>query len=258
MSSWRLSRSVAKLVGELRGQRPGIVLHTYREPIDPGSDHTAWLQDNRGVGVVRAVDIMTRDGDKLAANLAAKLGKHPAMTAGAYVIWKQRIISADRLGEGWRPMPDRGSDTQNHFDHVHVSVARAQGAYDFAGKWGALFVGTGTGAAPVPSGAPTTLDTTPTGTASGTPYAAALTPVVPIGLGVPGVDDIGAGIERGLLFGGALLLGAVLVALGAARVTRPVRDEVTETGKDIGGKLAAVAPQTRAVSAAGAATKGTR
>ena len=36
-----------------------------------------------------------------------------------YVIWRQRINSAD--GRGWRGMEDRGSITQNHFDHVHVS-----------------------------------------------------------------------------------------------------------------------------------------
>jgi hypothetical protein len=34
-----------------------------------------------------------------------------------YVIYRQRI----NLGEGWRGMEDRGSITQNHFDHVHVS-----------------------------------------------------------------------------------------------------------------------------------------
>ena len=36
-----------------------------------------------------------------------------------YVIWQQRINSLD--GRGWRGMADRGSITQNHYDHVHVS-----------------------------------------------------------------------------------------------------------------------------------------
>ncbi len=36
-----------------------------------------------------------------------------------YVIWRQRINSAD--GRGWRGMSNRGSNTENHFDHVHVS-----------------------------------------------------------------------------------------------------------------------------------------
>lgn len=34
-----------------------------------------------------------------------------------YVIYRQRINS----GTGWRMMEDRGSITQNHYDHVHVS-----------------------------------------------------------------------------------------------------------------------------------------
>lgn len=34
-----------------------------------------------------------------------------------YVIWRQRYND----GSGWDPMEDRGSITQNHYDHVHVS-----------------------------------------------------------------------------------------------------------------------------------------
>jgi uncharacterized protein YraI len=36
-----------------------------------------------------------------------------------YVIWKQRINYND--GRGWLWMEDRGSITQNHYDHVHTS-----------------------------------------------------------------------------------------------------------------------------------------
>jgi hypothetical protein len=35
-----------------------------------------------------------------------------------YVIFRQRI---NQDGRGWRSMEDRGSITQNHYDHVHVS-----------------------------------------------------------------------------------------------------------------------------------------
>lgn len=38
-----------------------------------------------------------------------------------YVIWDQKIWNADRDDEGWRPMEDRGSDTENHLDHPHLS-----------------------------------------------------------------------------------------------------------------------------------------
>lgn len=34
-----------------------------------------------------------------------------------YIIWEQRI----NHGDGWEMMEDRGGDTANHFDHVHIS-----------------------------------------------------------------------------------------------------------------------------------------
>ncbi len=37
-----------------------------------------------------------------------------------YVIYRQRIYNPEVAGY-WRDMADRGSPTQNHFDHVHVS-----------------------------------------------------------------------------------------------------------------------------------------
>lgn len=44
-----------------------------------------------------------------------------------YVIWNQHIWSVERAAEGWRSMPDRGSDTENHKDHVHVSFNSTPG-----------------------------------------------------------------------------------------------------------------------------------
>lgn len=74
----------------------------------------------------RAVDLMvskygtytsagSTKGDALAAFATANRKKFGIM----YVIWKQKINSFD--GRGWRQMENRGSITQNHFDHVHVS-----------------------------------------------------------------------------------------------------------------------------------------
>lgn len=40
----------------------------------------------------------------------------------SYVIYSQKIWSVERSGEGWRSMPNRGSATANHYDHVHVST----------------------------------------------------------------------------------------------------------------------------------------
>lgn len=42
-----------------------------------------------------------------------------------YVIFDQKIWNKDRDDEGWRPMEDRGSDTENHLDHPHVSYQKA-------------------------------------------------------------------------------------------------------------------------------------
>jgi len=69
----------------------------------------------------RAIDIMTSDsglGDRIAAFLQAN-----SSALNLYdVIWQQQIWTPERSSEGWRSMPDRGSSTANHNDHVHVSV----------------------------------------------------------------------------------------------------------------------------------------
>ncbi|TMR22792.1 hypothetical protein ETD86_10205 [Nonomuraea turkmeniaca] len=74
----------------------------------------------------RACDFMMSTGGSMptAANLA--LGdriaewtiKNMNKLGVKYVIWKQRI----NHGSGWSAMSDRGSITENHFDHVHISM----------------------------------------------------------------------------------------------------------------------------------------
>lgn len=69
----------------------------------------------------RALDIMTSDlalGNAIADFLRA----HASELDLFDVIWQQHIWTPVRAGEGWRAMPDRGSPTANHYDHVHVSV----------------------------------------------------------------------------------------------------------------------------------------
>ncbi|HEY5922136.1 MAG TPA: hypothetical protein VIV11_10720 [Kofleriaceae bacterium] len=73
----------------------------------------------------RAIDILVSDvygevpsdnnalGDKVAQFTLA----HQAEFGVWYTIWRQRYND----GSGWDPMEDRGSITQNHYDHVHVS-----------------------------------------------------------------------------------------------------------------------------------------
>ncbi|MBA3456987.1 MAG: hypothetical protein H0T42_28115 [Deltaproteobacteria bacterium] len=73
----------------------------------------------------RALDILvsdvygmrSSDNDALGDLVAAYALTHQVPSGITYVIWRQRINS----GTGWRPMADRGSITQNHYDHVHIS-----------------------------------------------------------------------------------------------------------------------------------------
>lgn len=87
-------------------------------------------------GVWRAYDITNTPKDgldvpQLATLLARKLGKHPALASGAYVIFNRRIISTNRLTEGWRPY--NGLDA--HTGHLHLSVATAASGYDSRQAW---------------------------------------------------------------------------------------------------------------------------
>lgn len=59
-----------------------------------------------------------------------------------YEIWKQRIRGA-YAGNSWQGMADRGSDTQNHFDHVHGSFNRSPGSGEVSSN--ATYQGGGAG-----------------------------------------------------------------------------------------------------------------
>jgi hypothetical protein len=74
--------------------------------------------DDHGTG--HALDIMC--SGSLGNAIAAYVRAHASQLGVSYVIWSQRIWSVERGSEGWRAMPDRGSTTANHYDHVHVSV----------------------------------------------------------------------------------------------------------------------------------------
>jgi len=69
----------------------------------------------------KALDIMNSDV-QLGNAIAAFLQAHAAELDIFDVIWRQRIWTTERAGDGWRSMPNRGSATANHMDHVHVSV----------------------------------------------------------------------------------------------------------------------------------------
>jgi hypothetical protein len=69
----------------------------------------------------KALDIMTSDV-QLGNAIAAFLQAHASELNIFDVIWRQHIWTTQRAGDGWRLMPDRGSITANHYNHVHVSV----------------------------------------------------------------------------------------------------------------------------------------
>ena len=69
----------------------------------------------------KALDIMTSDV-QLGNAIASFLQAHASELDIFDVIWRQRIWTTQRAGDGWRSMPSRGSATANHMDHVHVSV----------------------------------------------------------------------------------------------------------------------------------------
>jgi hypothetical protein len=85
----------------------------------PGHDPSEWA----------AVDYMLPHGGHTAADVTAgwRLAHYAqalAIQGGRnihYIVYRQHIWNIQRAAEGWRPMADRGSWTQNHMDHVHVS-----------------------------------------------------------------------------------------------------------------------------------------
>ncbi|WP_240489734.1 transglycosylase SLT domain-containing protein [Actinomadura atramentaria] len=86
--------------------------------------------DPQDHGKGMACDFMTSRIGKRSTGSEEALGDRTAAYAIAnasrlgikYVIWKQRIFNISRGDKKWRRMGDRGSITQNHYDHVHISV----------------------------------------------------------------------------------------------------------------------------------------
>ncbi|WP_433327526.1 hypothetical protein [Spirillospora sp. CA-294931] len=76
----------------------------------------------------RACDFMISTGAptpqeaQLGYDISNYAQKNAARLGIYYIIYRQHIWNAFRANEGWRLMEDRGSITQNHFDHPHISV----------------------------------------------------------------------------------------------------------------------------------------
>ena len=61
-------------------------------------------------------------GKKLGGEVALWLKANARSLDINYVIWNQRIWNIERNSEGWRYMANRGGDSANHKNHVHVTV----------------------------------------------------------------------------------------------------------------------------------------
>ena len=98
---------IANLFGitSFSGYRPG-----------DGGDH--------GKGL--AIDFMVPVSSALGDQIADYAIQNMATRGINYIIWKQRFYAPYDSIYGpaytWNPMPDRGSVTENHYDHVHVSM----------------------------------------------------------------------------------------------------------------------------------------
>ena len=66
----------------------------------------------------QAVDFMISSQSQGDA-IAAFVQNHVSEFNVQYIIWRQRYWEP---GSSWDLMEDRGSTTQNHYDHVHVTV----------------------------------------------------------------------------------------------------------------------------------------
>ena len=73
-----------------------------------------------------AIDFMVPESSELGDKVAEYAIQNMASRGISYIIWKQRFYatfdSKDGPANTWNPMPDRGSVTENHYDHVHVSM----------------------------------------------------------------------------------------------------------------------------------------
>lgn len=91
------------------------VVGGYREQAADPNGHPAGL----------AADFMippSAAGRRQGDALAAYAREHATELGIGYLIWRQRIWSQARAEEGWRRMQDRGSETLNHRDHIHLQV----------------------------------------------------------------------------------------------------------------------------------------
>lgn len=188
-----------------------------------------------------ALDFMV--SDKARGTALAEYARANARRLGVkYVIWRRRIWSVERNAEGWRLMEDRGSPTQNHYDHVHVSFNR-----------------TAPGGGPTVSTPSSTWSTKPTPANPSGGRSSSVSGNVsaqPVGLVSSAAGKVAENVRGVAIIGAALLGGVVLIALGVAATASKGAKSSDLDGAELALNLT---PQGRAATAAGLATstKGT-
>lgn len=79
--------------------------------------------EDHGKGL--AVDVMVPTNSELGDQVAQYAIDNMDRAGISYVIWKQQFyMPVDNIygpANTWNQMPDRGGDTANHYDHVHIS-----------------------------------------------------------------------------------------------------------------------------------------
>lgn len=79
--------------------------------------------DDHGKGL--AVDVMVPTSSELGDQVAQYAIDNIDRAGISYIIWKQQFyMPVDNIygpANTWNQMPDRGGDTANHYDHVHIS-----------------------------------------------------------------------------------------------------------------------------------------
>ncbi len=116
----RTHAHVKAIVRLIRAEFPAIkTMYGWRPSSSYSSDHPNGL----------ALDVMipkysTSSGKALGDKIARYLQGDYKKLHVHYLIWRQRSWNVERSTDfaNWRKMEDRGGDTANHYDHVHVSV----------------------------------------------------------------------------------------------------------------------------------------
>lgn len=109
-----LKASTKNVVNTVRSKFPLFVTF-YGVRSDPLPDHPSGY----------AVDCMLpnyRSNNAYGWRAAKYLAANAKTLGIQYIIFDQKIWNISRSSEGWRSMADRGGDTANHKDHIHVTM----------------------------------------------------------------------------------------------------------------------------------------